>query len=306
MIIKVSTLKSADVLTREGEKFDSIKEILYDPSKKTIAGFLTAKKSMMSEAQAFPFTSVQKFSQQAIMIDSKDSIKIVTELGAPFPELSQDEGMMLKKGTVLDENVQKYGSISDVFFDTDTAQIKGFEISNGPLQDVKEGKKTMEISQIISVGRYAVIVKPVFPSQSSLQQKIASLPGDMMKTFSYTAQKAAQIIQENTTPQSHKQQSRPRPYSFRHHPDFQQSKARTQSQPQSGQRLSLFTQELSKDPDPKQVQDVIGKYVAKNILTSSDYVLAQRGQIITHQLMQNAYIAGVVDEVLANTSSTPL
>ncbi len=115
MIIKVATLKKANVLTVDGKKISSIQEIIYDPKHKKVIGFLTSKKSLVSEAKLIPFEEISKIGKDTVLVLSELSEKKASEVGEYILKLSQEEKLSLSKGKIIGEDAMDFGSISDIF-----------------------------------------------------------------------------------------------------------------------------------------------------------------------------------------------
>jgi uncharacterized protein YrrD len=239
MIVKVSELKKADILTLEGQKTSSVQDILYDPKQKTVIAFITARQSLVSDAKVIPLTEVQKIGQKAVLIKSLQSEKKISELGEPYTSLIKDESLTLTKGKLVGENAVEYGTVSDTFFDSQTGRIVEFEYSEGTIESLKSGKKTIRIKEILSVGKDAVIVKS--------------------------------------------------------------TSAQTQPEPKAQPNQSQ-----TQDPNPQIIKEAIGKYASKNILTPQDQLFAAQNQIITNEMLQEAYTIGLLDQILQNSSIKPV
>ncbi|HLL61294.1 MAG TPA: hypothetical protein VK338_06255 [Candidatus Nitrosocosmicus sp.] len=250
MIIKVSDIKKADVLSEDGKKMSKIQNILYDPQQKKIVAFMTSKPSLISDAKIIMSGNIKKMSDKAILVDSETSEKKSSQLSVQMEQMAKDEKLSLSKGKVIGEDAIEFGSISDVFLDSQTFKVFGFELSQGTMQDMKSGKKTMQISEIVSVGDDAVIVKPVLKNeaQNAIDKATDRLPQkDMM-------------VEEAPT--------------------------------------------LS-DEKKKQIQDAIGKYFSKNILTENDEILARQGDLVTNEILRVAFTKGLLEDALNHITTKP-
>ncbi len=56
----------------------------------------------------------------------------------------------------------------------------------------------------------------------------------------------------------------------------------------------------------ERIQDTIGKYATKNILLPTDDVLIKRNEVVTHESLRVAYTYGLLDQVIQNTSQSPV
>lgn len=233
MIIKVADLKKADVTSQQGDKLSKIKHILYDPSEKRVIAFLTSEPNLMTDAKLIQMENIEEMSSNAIIVDTKDAEKKASSIGDAVSKLSKDTKLRLNKGKIISDDATEFGDVSDVFIESDTGQVIGFEVSQGKVKDIPEGKKTMKITEIVSVGEDAIVVKPKLANGSENNKEVSGLD----------------------------------------------------------------------EPDPKIVQDAVGKYLAKNILTSDDQLFAKQGDIITNEMMQAAYTNGLLEQVIQNVTT---
>lgn len=267
MKIRVSEIKGAKVMTQEGKKVEDIDQILYNPEAKKIVAFLVSAGGLLSEPKLLMMDDVDTFGKDAIFVQSESAIKKSSTLAEPLKKLSTNPKMRLVKTTIIGEDGTEYGKASDIIFDTDTGKVIEVELSQGPMKDMKSGKKTLAIADIISVGKDSTIVSAAgAPTTEPSPMKAQTQKVQMM------ASSTKESFQNKVTP------SRPK-------------KPDTENKPM---------------PFNKRVEDAVGKYVKKNILTIDDRMLAKQGDIITHDLLRSAYTYGVIDHVLDNVSPTPL
>jgi uncharacterized protein YrrD len=181
MYIKVNELKRADVLTEDGKKLSKIKDILYDPKEKRVIAFVTNKKGLLSEAKVILFSDVKKISKQAVLVDSEKAEKKASQAGEEVKKLTENSKIELQQKKVVGENAVEYGKDSDIFLDTQTGEVAGFELSMK--KDQQKDKKTMKIEEIQSVGKDAIVVKPSFENQNPTEKtSIQSSPQQKSST----------------------------------------------------------------------------------------------------------------------------
>lgn len=67
----------------------------------------------------------------------------------------------------------------------------------------------------------------------------------------------------------------------------------------------IFTK-VSEKMDEVRIKDALGKYLTVNILSQNDELIAKRGDIITHHIIEKAKTEGMLEKVLANNSKKSL
>ena len=289
MLIKASTLKKRKILTSKGKQLETVDDILYDPSKKAVIGFVAHKSGIFTEAKILLKNSIQQIGKNAILVVSDDAVKKTSELDSHFQELVKNSKMNLTDNKLVGEDATEYGTSTDVFFESQSGIVQGFEYikAESPHQ-----KKTMKLEDIISVGSDAIVVRPVMVNNAG---EVKPPKNKAMNRAKQVAEAAVQNV--------HIQQSRSQ---------VKQKKPLQQATPvRQATDMQQFTVQQSTTNDIstekiQQIKDTIGKYATKNILLPTDELLIKQNEILTHESLRIAYTYGVLDQVLQNASRTPV
>jgi uncharacterized protein YrrD len=199
MLMTGSDLKGLKVISKQtGKEVDSVKDVLYSLENRKIMGVLLSEGLMSNNATFINYGDIKSIGEHAIMIDSDQAIKE----GAK-DRIAQLKGSDMYKGKkIVTESGDKVGSISDVVFNTDTAQIEKFQISEGLLEEMKGGKKEISANGIARIGEDAIIVK------DQVEQSVESQPdqGGLTKLYEQAKDKTEEMKdryddkkEENTT-----------------------------------------------------------------------------------------------------------
>lgn len=159
MVLKASGVIGINIISLDkGEKVGEINDIIYDPENQNIKAFLIDEGGWFSEARVIPFEKVQKIGTDAITINTSQDIKKGSEIPDPLSSVSERNSKIRKMNVVTEEG-NNIGRVTDVIFDTQTGKVEEYEISKGPIDDLKKGRKKISRANISRVGQDNIIVK---------------------------------------------------------------------------------------------------------------------------------------------------
>lgn len=157
-------LKASDVIglkiisLDKGEEVGEVSDIIYDPLNQNLKAFLIDKGGWFSEARIVPFDLVQKIGMDALTVNSSLDIKKASEMPDPVWGISE-KNSKIRRMSVVTEDGNNVGRVSDVLFDNQTGELIEYEISKGPIEDLKSGRKKISKANVIRVGQDNIIVK---------------------------------------------------------------------------------------------------------------------------------------------------
>ena len=109
--------------------------------------------------KAVKWDDITAYGEDAIMISSE---QVICKMDASHIELTFSSGDgRVKELPVLTHDGVLIGHVSDVYFDQHLgSNITGFEISDGFISDLMEGRKLLPFIEGIVKGEHAVLVPP--------------------------------------------------------------------------------------------------------------------------------------------------
>jgi hypothetical protein len=80
----------------------------------------------------------------------------------------------------------------------------------------------------------------------------------------------------------------------------------SQTLQQGGHEAKEKLQQHSAQQRQQQENKAVGQYITRNILGQNDQIIAKRGQMVTHRMLDEAKKAGTAESILSNLSTQPL
>ncbi|RJR25986.1 hypothetical protein C4578_00355 [Candidatus Microgenomates bacterium] len=142
----------------KGEEVGEINDIIYDPVSQRIKAFLLDEGGWFSEAKVIPFEGIEKIGEDAATINSSQKIEKASDVPDPYSSVSE-RNSKIRKMNVVSENGNNIGKVSDVIFDEQSGEVIEYEITKGPIEDLKTGRNKISKEDISRVGQDDIIVK---------------------------------------------------------------------------------------------------------------------------------------------------
>lgn len=138
-----------------GKQVGEVSDVIMDTDRATIRGFIISAPGWFKGGQGVAFADVVSIGRDAVMVRST---AVLTDPAAiPGRTTAQPLGALVGKD-LYSETGQLLGVLADVFFDTATGEIKGYEVSDSVLQDLLHGRMVMPLPQAQVVGENMIIV----------------------------------------------------------------------------------------------------------------------------------------------------
>jgi uncharacterized protein YrrD len=175
-MIKGQSIIGKPVLSRaDGEKLDSVKDVIIGKDHTRVIALLISEGGLFSKPTVVPIESVVSFGKDAVMITESQAALRADHVSAVAEALDMDEKLGGKK--VFSETGDQHGKLDDIYFDEKTGSLLGVDVT-----DVGEGaasKKVvfLDIGDIISFGADAVVISA--RAVSKLIEPVASGTSDV-------------------------------------------------------------------------------------------------------------------------------
>lgn len=299
MTIKSSSIIENKVVTvQKGREIGRVSDVIYDPADNKIAAFMIGSSGLFSNPKLIMFSDIKGIGEDAVLIESGDDLKTTSEVPKTVAAIAKD-GTYLTQRDVLTRSGDELGKVSDIYFDTQTGFVSGFEVSQGP-KNLLSGRKQIHIDDIITVGENDIIVKDEAEQEirqqstqqgvqgtiQNIQQKTPELVGQVQGFVQNTSQNIQSEVQTQVQ-----------------NPDLQNIPHNISQEAQDiGHKISESAQELKENLLGQAEKDAAGKYLTKNILLPNDKILGKRGEMINYKIISEAKKQGLLDQVLAHSS----
>lgn len=154
---KVRDLIGLPVVELEsGEHVGEVRDVLFDGSE-TFHSLLLEKAGLVTRMKVLPKASIWAIGQDAVTVQSRQAvIEFKDESGVMKSMIEGDVHYVGKD--VLTEEGNLLGTVEDVFLDDNLGKIVGYEVSEGFLVDLREGRKVLKAHPEMVVGLDALVV----------------------------------------------------------------------------------------------------------------------------------------------------
>jgi uncharacterized protein YrrD len=316
MIIKGTNIIGHKIITIDnGQEIGKVNDIIYDPTVNKITAFLVDKGGIFSDAKIILMDSIQSIGEDAVLVPSSDVIKKVSDINQEKISNIANGDNYLTKTKVVTENGKEIGSINDLYFNSDNGNVEEFQVSDGLIQNIKSGTRRVKVTDIVTIGKDATIVKGYTEEKieqqgqnNGAQGMINDLSQKTNEVIDRAKEKSSELkenmqdkienLRSNVQNENNQQRVKEGFNDFTQtaKEKFEQVKENVQNQSQQ------TVEELKQN----RKEEVIGQYVKTNILADNDEILAMQGEMITHELINKAEKKGLLDKILNNSSKTPL
>lgn len=171
----LSVRKANDVIglpvlsARSGEDCGIVRDVMFDDDW-SFQGMLVEVKALFRKKRFVPSSAIQAIGEDYVMIDNDQALR-------PIEETDRLNG--IKSGTiamsgkpVISSNGNFLGQIEDVFFETEFGEIVGYELSDGMISDIIEGRKAIKHEKDAKIAENAVILPSETPSMLTEREEI--------------------------------------------------------------------------------------------------------------------------------------
>lgn len=142
------------IITTNGEKIGIVQEILLNLSRGTITGFILDKGGFLRDKKIVDIKEIKNIGEGAIILDKED-IKFENDLKS-FGDSINFKDMLTKP--VFTQSGKNLGIIGDIFVNENNGHIIGFEVSEGIIHDILEGRGIIPLPRSTIYGKDTIVV----------------------------------------------------------------------------------------------------------------------------------------------------
>lgn len=138
-----------------GKKTGTVRDLLFDNQQRFL-GILMEEPGIFRRKRWIPAEKIRNMGKDAVMVDSEQSILPLSELGASF--ISLESGPFAIKGKpVLSPAGAELGVVENVYFLEEVGTLIGYELSEGLISDLTEGRKWLQTQSPLVWGEDVLI-----------------------------------------------------------------------------------------------------------------------------------------------------
>ncbi|WP_017301643.1 PRC-barrel domain-containing protein [Nodosilinea nodulosa] len=303
-----------------GEKFDLVKDLIFDQQSNQLLVFLVREGGWLKHAQVLLLSDVQAIGVDAVITSSQGAIANAHRLPTIGPIIHHNT--ILKGTRILTLDGRDLGVIVDLYFDETNGKVDGHEVLGGLFADPYSGRFFVPAIDTLKIGRDVAFVptqtaqlmeeqvgglRGAMQTASGQLQETAQITGDTLhemgqtasERFQATAQVTGQSLQElgqsaNGGLSETVQLTNERLLLGHSANEVAQNLA----QPLHGLGRTTSTAMTKAILDPEaQKAFVTGKVSNREVITPTGSLLVLQGQHITHETADAAEALGVLDDL---------
>jgi uncharacterized protein YrrD len=275
-------LKGKDIIGKSivsyetGQKFDRVKDLIFDQDSGRLLGFLIDEPSFFSSARVLMLKDVQVIGPDAIIVPSRHTVIEASE----NPEINRivQHNNVLDGTRIMTTDGRTLGTMVDLYFDERSGEIEGYEVSGGIFSDAYSGRSFVPAPQAFKIGEDVAFVPP----------QTAQLMEEQVGGIKAAVQNASEKVQETAQ-------------------DSERVKDTTQT---AGEKLeearrsatSSITNTVIQPEEQKAY--VTGKTAKRSVIAPEGGTLVLEGQEVTSLMADSAEHLGILDELYRATGGT--
>ncbi|KNF09888.1 PRC-barrel domain-containing protein [Gottschalkia purinilytica] len=156
-MIKQSEIIGLPVLSKNGEKVGLVREVIYSKKRFRVLGLLISDKSIFKDAEIIKFCSIKSIGKDAVFVeDCKVVEKSSSDIEISSIIMSDNKSIIEEE--VLTEDGESLGHIKDILLDENKGKIMGFILTDGFIDDIKDGRNVLPNDLGITFGEDVLIV----------------------------------------------------------------------------------------------------------------------------------------------------
>ncbi|NEU31579.1 hypothetical protein GN156_12475 [bacterium LRH843] len=145
-----STVEGLPVISLStGQESGHVLDLLYKGG--CVTGFLIDQKGWFNQHLFLPVSAISSFGQDGLMIEGPWSLIPYTKKEKKWLSLKNGKGRL--QGTpLLSKEGVKLGLLEDVYFLEEVGTIVGYEVTDGLVADLLEGRKVVKSKGSLTIG----------------------------------------------------------------------------------------------------------------------------------------------------------
>lgn len=351
MLVKASDVIGLKVLAlHNGHKIEIVEDVLYDPKEHVVKALQIHSGGLFPKGKIVPLNDIKSIGKDAVIIESDSVLRDLAYLPKTITHISKHDSQV-SKSTLITEEGNEIGLVSDMYFDPYTGVVEALDIRNskqktgapitrvyvtdikviGPEYTIisaahmeKDGQQLHEKHEAFIAqqpkledffaassqgmqakgGMAAAVYQPEqshvlahrFQPESKGRNKLIELRDRLKATISdadKTLHNAEVYAKSDTSMLRNSDRSQHNESHLR--PNYDDA---SDAAPSSAPRASSTT-------TPNMVHndiDVVGKYLTTSVKSLDGTIIAEKGDLVTIDLLRKAKMYGVDDRIYGNTS----
>ena len=144
---------------KSGEIIGEVHDVIFIPTSSRIKGLIVEK----GNKYLLQSHNINEIGEDAVIIKKGNVLQDYEKM----PGIGVKEGENSLRGEkVITSSGREVGTVEDLVIDEETGEIIGYELSEGLIQDLLEGRNILEFSEELNYGKDALIIKDLEGNKS--------------------------------------------------------------------------------------------------------------------------------------------
>ena len=130
----------------DGRRVHSVKDLIVSEDHDTIVALLVDEGGLLGTSTVVPIEAVHRFGPDAVMV--QDSSSVIPASADERVAATLDRKATLLGTAVVTSDGRRVGQIGDMYFDEETGEVLGYEVSGGALGDMMRGTSWLPLTAI--------------------------------------------------------------------------------------------------------------------------------------------------------------
>ncbi|OIJ07686.1 hypothetical protein BKP35_18580 [Anaerobacillus arseniciselenatis] len=151
-----SVLQGLSVVSlKTGEEIGKVIDLLFRET--NVEGLIVDKNGWLNRHLFVPLKEIHAVGHDAIVINDVERLTAYDKKQFPFHSLHHGSKHIAGK-TLMSTEGEKLGLVEDVYFNENLGNIVGYEVTDGFIADIKEGKQVLKTSSPLIVGDELLVI----------------------------------------------------------------------------------------------------------------------------------------------------
>ena len=281
----------------DGRQVGRVHDLIFDHKRNLILGFLADEGGWFSSAKVLPLERVKTIGADAVVVETEDAIMLADE-HIEMREIL--ETSMVVRGTkLMTESGKLVGTLSDLLFDEVSGRVESYEVSGGLFADMYNGRSLVPANASLRLGKDVAFVAD--ETIDLLENQVGGLRGaagaasESAKTAVENASEAAKGVGDSV-----KQSVSNVDVNAAKDKGEQLKEGAASLWESVKTKAGEYKDVATHETEEFRIRRALGRPASRVILSKSDIVILNVGDIITHEAVQKARAAGELEVLLTS------
>jgi len=288
-----------------GKKFEKIEDIIYDDQTNSIVALLVDRGGMFSEAKIIEYSKISSIGDDAIIVVDENVVMTASE--SELVSRAVGEQVSVRGKQIMTEDGKDLGKVTDLSIDEVSGRVVGYIASGGIFNDLYKGQPYVPAPQAIKVGGDVLFV----PSETAqlMEQNVGGLQATMQSIGHKAGEIKDNVVQKTTEfkdaavekydelkTQATSNETKEKVGGFVDNAKDKFSQTVDKIKGSAGEIKDQAQDALVE----QRIKGALGKKTNRVVLDEQDNVILDVGEIITHESVEKARSANMLDVLLAS------